>query len=93
MSWRASLSRPVPYLKPRPGRLLTLHDARAYMIALGDRAQRQHWQHAIKLTIEAAEGRGDMDAVTQQLGLAMLLDGALDMGPPKHKAMAEGAER
>jgi hypothetical protein len=36
------------------------------------------WQHAMKLMMEAADG-GDIEAVTKQLELALLIDGALWM--------------
>jgi hypothetical protein len=36
--------------------------------------RRNQWQHAAKLTMEAATG-GDVDAATDQLKLALLLDG------------------
>ena len=77
MSWKRPLAHVI---KDRQGRELhTLHDARAYVLKLGDGiAARQHWQRAVELMLVAAED-GDTHAVTQQLKLAMLLDGVLDL--------------
>ena len=44
MNWQRKLAHP---LKDKHGReLRTLHDARAYVLALGTAADRQHWRHA-----------------------------------------------
>ena len=49
------------------------------MLKLGDGiAARQRWKRAIELMLVAAED-GDTRALTQQLKLAMLIDGLLDL--------------
>ena len=78
VSWQCSLARRVPYTKPKRGELRTLADARAYALKRDPGTTDQAWQHAMKLMMEAAEG-GDIDAVTKQLELALLIDGALDL--------------
>ena len=77
MSWKRPLAHVI---KDRRGRELhTLHDARAYVLKLGNGvAARQHWRRAVELMLVAAE-EGDTHAVTQQLKLAMLIDGLLDL--------------
>lgn len=74
MSWKRPLAHVI---KDRRGR--ELHDARAYVLRLGDGfAARQHWKRAVELMLVAAED-GDTHALTQQLKLAMLMDGMLDL--------------
>jgi hypothetical protein len=52
---------------------------RVYVLKLGDGvAARQHWRRAIELMLVAAED-GDTHAHTQQLKLAMLINGLLDL--------------
>ena len=79
MSWQRNLARPVPFKKPKRGTLRTLADARAYALKRNPDITDRAWQHAMKLMMEAAEG-GDVEAVTKQLELALLIDGALRMG-------------
>jgi len=79
-NWSQPLSRSVGYTKPNKGQLLTLRDAAIYILDVeGARARRPQWQHAGKLILAAAEG-GDIEAATRQLELALMMDGALDMG-------------
>ena len=77
MSWKRLLAHVI---KDQQGRELhTLHDARAYVLKVGDGiTARQHWKRAVELMLVAAEG-GDTCAPTQQLKLAMLMDGMLDL--------------
>ena len=76
MSWQKKLPRPVGHSKPKRGELVTLADARGYILDLGDRGGREYWQGTIKLLMEAADG-GDIEAATKQLEMALMLDGAL----------------
>ena len=46
------------------------------------RERREYWQHAAKLLLEAAGG-GSTEAVTDQLVMALMLDGTLDLGPAR----------
>ena len=60
-------------------KLAKLSEARAFILALPAAVQRRNqWQHTAKLTIEAAAG-GDVEAATDQLKLALFLDGKLDL--------------
>ena len=53
--------------------------ARMYILSIKDgRERREYWQHAARLVLEAAKS-GDVDAVTGQLTVALLHDGALDV--------------
>ena len=57
----------------------TLAEASAYMLTLPEGIQlRPYWQHAAKLVMEAAGG-GDITAATDQIALALLLDGRLNL--------------
>ena len=71
--WSTRLSEP---LKTKDGgTLLTLADARRYVLAMKDgRENRSEWVAAIRLMMEVAEGAGDMHAVTQQLKSALMAD-------------------
>ena len=77
MNWQHQLAHPI---RDRRGKTLnTLYDARAYVLKLGDGiAARQHWRRAVELMLVAAED-GDTHAHTQQLKLAMLINGLLDL--------------
>jgi len=77
MSWSRRLAHEVITLDGR--RLRTLADARSYVLAIKDgRERREYWQHAARLLIEAAKG-GGAEAVTEQLLIALLHDGTLDL--------------
>lgn len=56
--------------------MLTLHDTRAYILELEPPANARHWQHAMELLLDAAKG-GDVEALTKQIELAMMLEGRL----------------
>ena len=78
--WSASLTRPVSRkigTKVRTVRTL----AEAARLALDNKTtgQRQSWQHAAKLLMDAAASGepADIEAATRQRELAMLLDGSL----------------
>lgn len=74
--WRQRFTRAVGHTKPARGTLRTLHDARAYTLALlAGQARRNAWQAAGRLALEAPDG-GDLEAVTRQLELALMLEGA-----------------
>lgn len=67
--------------------LRTLADARAYLLRLGrGLSSRQHWQRAAALLFEAAD-RGDAGGATDQLELALFLDGLLWMPPPAKRRL------
>ena len=66
-------------MKPMRGELRTLADARSYVLDLkGGREKREYWQHTVTLLMEAADS-GNVDQVTRQLELALMMDGALVM--------------
>jgi hypothetical protein len=69
-TWSDKLARPIHIVG---GRVLhTRDDARAYMVTLPERRQRQNsWQHAAKLLLEHA----DAEALTTQIEYAVMLDG------------------
>jgi hypothetical protein len=73
--WQRALARPVGDRKT--GEVMRdLHDARAYIIARNPPANARHWQRAMELLLVAADG-GDIEAVTKQIELAMMLEGRL----------------
>ena len=64
-AWQRKLSRPVGHIKPKRGELITLADARSYILGLkGGRGGREYWQGTIKLLLEAADG-GDIEQATR----------------------------
>ena len=70
--WSAPLSRPLTL---RDGmKLETLADARAFVLMLppGDQ-ERNAWQKAAELLIEAAENGGDVRAATHQVFAALFV--------------------
>jgi len=70
-------SRPLNLRTKKGIHLERLSDLRDYMLSLDDRTQKlQHWQHAAKLALEAAE-TGKMDDLKRQLMLAFLLHGEI----------------
>lgn len=73
---------PEPLRDKHGNTIRTLADARAYMLALDKRrpgiTKRQHWQSAAR-KLMAASDDGEVDAVAQQLRLALLMEGLLDM--------------
>jgi hypothetical protein len=77
VSWSRTLTH---VLKDKRGaELRTLHCARTYLVGLKSHTgQQRHWQHAAALLLAAADG-GDIEACTQQIYLAMFLDGVLDL--------------
>jgi hypothetical protein len=78
MSWKARLSHPIGHTKPTKGTLETLHDARAYILELGERGQWAYWQGAIR-ELMGAEESGKVEAATRQLQFALLMNGALKL--------------
>lgn len=77
--WTRPLTEPLRDKRKRKT-LRTLADARAYALKLKPHvANDRHWQHAAKLLMQAAED-GEVEAVSLQLKLALLMDGVLDMG-------------
>ncbi len=44
----------------------------------GGQERREYWQHAAKLLIDASKG-GSVEAVADQLIMALMLDGTLDV--------------
>ena len=75
MNWKARLSHPVGHTKPIKETLETVHDARSYILELGERGPWDYWQGAIRELMEAAES-GKVEAETGQLQFALLMDGA-----------------
>jgi hypothetical protein len=77
---KANWSRKLPYpvVLQDGTSLRTLEQAAQYVQTIGDRAERRAWQHAVRLLIEAAPGDDDLDPVTRQLTLALMLDGKID---------------
>ena len=76
--WSAPLSRPIAL---RDGTVLrTLRDARAFVLALppGDQ-ERQAWQKAAALLIEAAENGGDVEAATDTVFAALFMQAAVKL--------------
>jgi hypothetical protein len=79
VNWSCRLPRRIGYTKPKRGTIVTLHDARAYMLAINSgRERREYWQRAASLLMEAEEG-GDLEALASQIERALLMDGALDL--------------
>jgi hypothetical protein len=77
MDWSRRLPRSIGYTKPNRGTIVTLHDARAYMLAIkGGRERREYWQRVAALLMEAAKG-GDLEALASQIERALIMDGAL----------------
>jgi len=80
MSWDTPLGRP---LKPKDhAELLTLDDARGYMLKLpADVAAWQAWQHAAELLLAAAEHptKAAIAEATDQVGRALFLTYREDM--------------
>ena len=72
MPWSAPLSRPLTLRDGK--RLATLADARALVLALpaGDQ-ERNAWQRAAELLIEAAENGGDIEAATEAMFFALFV--------------------
>lgn len=57
--------------------LVLLADARDYVLGISeDRQQRQAWQHAARLMMEAAAG-GPIEAASEQIERALFLDAML----------------
>lgn len=82
MSWDAPLSRSLTPRDHAP--LVTLADARAYMLELPDNiAEWNVWQHAAKLLLEAAESptKAAIEAAADQVERALFL--SYRMGPSK----------
>jgi hypothetical protein len=76
---------PYPLPTKDGGVLRTIGDAHAYMMALPKkRALRAHWQHAGRLLLQEA----GVSALTQQVHLALFMDGKLDAGAFEHMSSA-----
>ena len=77
MNWSRKLTRP---LYTTDGTTLkTLSDARAYVVALpANYSSRNHWQHAAKLMLEAAD-KGSIATASEQIERALFLDMRLDV--------------
>jgi len=66
---------PYPLSTKNGGVLRTIGDARAYMLALSeDREWLDHWKAAYRLLVQGASAA----ELTQQVHLALTLDGELD---------------
>ena len=69
---------PYPLATTDGGLLHTVEDARTYMLTLPKtRKLRGHWQHVRRLVLQEA----DAAALTQQVQLALFMDGTLDAAP------------
>jgi hypothetical protein len=76
--WSSKLAYPVTAKDGR--RLATLLDASQLILKLPPAVQeRQVWQRAAELLIEAAEHGGSVEAATAQMHLALFLTGSLDL--------------
>ena len=74
--WSAKLSRPIELNNGT--RFLTLADVRDFILDEPEHIQeRIFWQHAAQLLIDAADGGGDIEAVTRQVELALFFSGDL----------------
>ena len=72
---------PYPLPTKDGGVLRTVDDARAYMLMLPkERKLCAHWQHASRLLLEEARAA----ALTQQVQVALFMDGKLDDGAFRH---------
>jgi hypothetical protein len=79
--WSHQLAQEIVTKSGKP--LRTLRDVRFYMRALkGGRERREYWQYATRLLMRAAEGESAHD-LTDQLIIALLIDGDLDMKETK----------
>ena len=68
------LSRPLP--TKNGGILSTVKDVRTYVLALPDsRSERRYWQRACQLLLDQA----DVEALSQQVELALFCDAQLDL--------------
>ena len=77
MNWSYPLAHDV--VTKSGERLRTLHDVRFYMRGLSyDRKQREYWQKVGDWLVKAAAGASAHD-LTDQLILALIMDGDLDM--------------
>ncbi|MGO8912340.1 MAG: hypothetical protein ACLQDM_23850 [Bradyrhizobium sp.] len=76
MTWSRKLSKPIPL---KDGRILTtLADARAIVLALPERHQRnEHWLYAGELLFEAATRQGPMKITVAQLERALKAEGLI----------------
>lgn len=75
-AWPAHLTRPVQ-VKNGPT-LRTLDDLRAFILSEPKAVQeRKIWQCACELLLAAAEGDGDIGAVTEKVELALFLEARL----------------
>jgi hypothetical protein len=80
---------PYPLATKDGGLLHTIGDARTYMLTLPKtRKLRAHWQHARRLLLQEA----DATALTQQVHLALFMDGKLNAAP-KHTSSARRWQR
>jgi hypothetical protein len=67
---------PYPLPTKDGGVLATIGDARAYLLTLSkEREWRDHWKHAYRLLVQGAGA----DAITEQVQLALSVDGELDL--------------
>jgi hypothetical protein len=79
MTWTRQLSNTI--VTTAGDRIATLGDARGYLLSLDDTTLlRSHWQNAVEHLHATAQRGGSVEAVTQQLTLALLIDGKLDIG-------------
>lgn len=76
-TWSRKLSQPI---RTTDGlELRTLSEVRAFMLALPESLSvRNSWQHAARLLMVAADG-GDIDALAEQVRLALLLELRLEV--------------
>jgi hypothetical protein len=74
--WSAKLARPIGVKGGT--KLGTLADVRAFILEQPDYIQeRQAWQRAAELLIEAADDQGRIDAATKQVERALFLEARL----------------
>ena len=79
MSWSARLECPVKV--PGGSPLVTLSDARDYILELPETKQREEFtQHVVNAMLMAAEGRGPV--FTAHVGIVTLIHGPAKIGEP-----------
>lgn len=71
----AELLTPYPLPTKDGGLLRTIGDARAYMLALSEERERDHWKPAYRLLVHGAGAA----PLTLQVYVALLKDGHLDL--------------
>jgi hypothetical protein len=92
-NWRRPLTQVILLVKPDSGHLRSLRCAWRYISTLPtQQSDRSEWRSAVQLLRVAAAKKGECEAATRQIRFALLLNGALDVPPPRPPASATGRE-